>query len=199
MHTPPGADIATTGQYLDGNGHITSATATMMWNQDYQAHFMRILSRYPGLVTQTLAAHTHTDEHRIMSPDNAIAMTPGVTPYFGNNPAFRVFTFSGNTLKAIDYTTLDYDLATMPSEFSTYYAFSTAYSTQGLVGDSLAVLYPALATDTAKQTLYRSHYYSGRGCSIPASFPITDTNWPVYWCGIGHIDRQRFTDCVNSY
>ena len=110
MHIPPGADKYSTAQNnLDVNGHLT--TATMMWNQDYQARFLKILSHYPGTIALTLGAHTHMDEYRIMSPENVLEITPGITPYFGNNPAFRVITFSRYTYKPTDYSTLNCDLS----------------------------------------------------------------------------------------
>jgi len=199
-HIPPGADKYETAQSADANGHITAAT--MMWNQDYQTSFLQILSKYPGLITQMLTAHTHMDEYRIVSPDILADTTPSIAPYFGNNPSFKVFTFSGDTFKATDYTSLNYDLATMPGQFNSYYTFSTAYLMQGFMNDSLWQLYPELATNSAKQALYRGHYFSGHNYSIPVTGtfnPITDKTWPVYWCGIGHMDEQEFIDCVNSY
>jgi hypothetical protein len=200
MHVPPGADKYSTAQSVDANGHIT--TATMMWNQDYQTSFLQILSKYPGLITQTLTAHTHMDEYRIVSPDILAVTTPGIAPYFGNNPAFKIFTFSGETFKATDYTSLNYDLATNPEQFNSYYTFSTAYLMQGFLNDSLLQLYPELVTENAKQHLYREHYFSGHNYTFPVTGtfnPITDKDWPVYWCGIGHMDEQGLIDCVNSY
>ena len=149
MHVPPGADKYSTAQ--SAIPMVTLQAATMMWNQDYQASFLQILSKYPGLITLTLAAHTHMDEYRIMSPDNLADITPSIAPYFGNNPAFKVFTFSRETFKATDYTSLNYDLATNPGQFNSYYTFSTAYSVQGLLNDSLAQLFPVLVTNNAKQ------------------------------------------------
>ena len=169
MHIPPGADKYETAQSVDANGHIT--TATMMWNQDYQTSFLQILSKYPGIITLTLAAHTHMDEYRIMSPSDVLDITPGITPRSGNNPAFKVFTFSCDTLKATDYTSLNYDLAAMPAQFNSYYTFSTAYFVQGLLGDSLAQLFPALVTDNAKQALYRGDYFSGHNSLDPVILP----------------------------
>ncbi len=202
MHVPPGAVISQTAQDADSNGHVTPAATTMMWNQDYQARFLAILLKYPGLITQTLAAHTHMDEYRIMSPDSVLDITPGITPYFGNDPAFKVFTCSYDTFTATDYTSLNYDLATSPAQFNSYYTFSTAYSMQGRLNDSLAQLYPALATNNAQQALYRGHYFSGHNYTVPVPNtldPITDATWPVYWSGIGHMDEQGFIDSVNSY
>jgi len=200
MHVPPGADKYETAQSVDANGHITSAT--MMWNQDYQTSFLQILSKYPGLITQILTAHTHMDEYRIVSPGHLADTTPSIAPYFGNNPAFKIFTFHGETFKAIDYTSLNYDLATMPGQFNRYYTFSTAYLMQGFLNDSLLQLYPELATKNAKQQLYREHYFSGHHYSVPIGntfHPITDKTWPVYWCGIGHMDEQGLINCVNAY
>jgi len=200
MHIPPGADKYSTAQSVDADGHIT--TATMMWNQDYQTSFLQILSKYPGLINHMLTAHTHMDEYRIVSPGILAVTTPGIAPYFGNNPAFKIFTFSGETFKATDYTSLNYDLATNPEQFNSYYTFSTAYFMQGFLNDSLLQLYPELATNSAKQALYREHYFSGHNYTIPVTGtfnPITDKTWPVYRCGIGHMDEQGLIDCVNSY
>jgi len=193
IHIPPGADIYSTAQSVDNNGHI--ASAVMMWNQDYQASFLQILSKYPGIIAMTLAGHTHMDEYRIMSSSDVLDITPAIAPYFGNNPAFRVFTFSHYTLKPTDYRSLNYDLATNPEQFNSYYTFGEAYYVQGLLDDSLAQLFPLLVMNNAKQTLYRGYYYSGNN----SSNSITDTNWPVYWCGIGKMEQQEFIDCVNAY
>ena len=200
MHVPPGADKYSTAGKADSNGHITAAT--MMWEPGYQASFLKIISNYPGVITLTLAAHTHMDEYRIYSPGDVLEITPSITPYFGNNPAFKIFTFSQDSLKPINYSSLNYDLATTPLQFNSYYTFSTAYSLQGHLNDSLSMLYPTLVTNKAKQALYRGHYFSGHNYSIPnpnTFNPITDTNWPVYWCGIGNMGEQELVDCVNTY
>ena len=199
IHIPPGAKIIETSKTVDSKGHITSATTKMMWNQDLQASFLQILAKYPGLITLKLGGHTHMDEYRIMSPDNALNLTPGITAYSDNNPAYKIFTISSDTLKATDYTSLYYDLATDPAQFNSYYTFSTSYAMQGFLNDSLAQLWPELITTMAKQTLYRTHYYSGHAYTPPAFDPITDLNWPVFWSGIGKMGQQEFIDTVNAF
>lgn len=203
MHSPPGADIGTTaGKLANGTVQINTTSATMMWKPDYQTAFLNTLSNYPGLVTQILAGHTHMDEFRVLPTSEIVEITPGITPLLGNNPAFKVFSFSGETYKATDYSSLNYDLATNPVQFENYYTFSTAYSTHGLLDDSLTQLNPMLVTDFSKQDLYKGSYFSGHNYTVqvaPMSLPITSTNWPVYWCGIGKMEQQQFIDCVNSY
>jgi sphingomyelin phosphodiesterase acid-like 3 len=207
MHSPPGADIGTTAKPANvdpTDGHI--ATAAMMWEADYQTRFLQILSYYPGIISLTLAGHTHMDEFRILSSSDVLEITPAISPWFGNNPAFKVFTVSSDTLKPTDYSSINYDLATNPLQFNRYYTFSAAYSVRGLLDASLIQLAPALKTNNAKQALYRGYYYSGNNSLTPVTYaygnpynPITDTDWPVYWSGIRKVEQQEFFDSVNSY
>jgi hypothetical protein len=142
------------------------------------------------------------DEYRIMPHGDLLEITPSITPYFGNNPAYKIYSFANDTYKAIDFSSLNYDLATNPQQFNSYYTFSAAYSVQGFLNDSLAQLYPELATNSTKQALYRGHYFSGHNYSIPVNKtlnPISDTNWRFFWCGTGKVDEQEFIKCVNSF
>jgi 3',5'-cyclic AMP phosphodiesterase CpdA len=202
MHAPPGADITSTITSASATG-IPISTATMMWWPAYQSRFLKILSNYPGTVSLTLAGHTHTDEYRIMTASDTLEITPAIAPYFGDNPAFKVFTVSRDTLKPVDYSSMNYDIATNPSQFNSYYTFSAAYSIQGPLDASLTQLAPALVSDTSKQTRYRDYYYSGHNAASSITDthinPVTNTSWPFYWCGIGNMGQQQFIDCVNLY
>ena len=207
MHAPPGADIATTAKpaNVDSSGHI--ATAAMMWWPAYQARFLQILANYPGIISMTLAGHTHMDEYRILPSADALEITPAISPWFGNNPAFKVFTISRDTLKPTDYSSQNYDLSTNPVQFNSYYTFSTAFSSQGLLGESLRQLTPALVTNQDKQKLYRGYYFSGNNSMKPVIYPpfnnsydpITDATWPVYWSGIGKMAEADIVASVNNY
>ncbi len=196
MHIPPGADTVTSATNV-AKAPLTATTAPMMWVPAYQESFLQILAKYPGVITLTLAAHTHRDEFRIMSPNNVLEITPSISPFFGNNPAFKVFSFTKDSFVPTDYRSLNYDLATAPAQFNSYYTFSQAYSMQGRLDSSLAELYPTLTTDAVKQALYIDQYNSGNNS---ATFnPITPANWPVFACGIGKMAQQDMIDCVNSY
>jgi hypothetical protein len=155
----------------------------------------------------TLAGHTHMDEYRILPSADALEITPAISPWFGNNPAFKVFTISRDTFKPTDYSSLNYDLSTNPPQFNNYYTFSTAYSAHGLLDASLTQLTPVLVTNQDKQKLYRGHYYSGNNSLTPVTYPpfgnsynpITYTTWPVYWSGIGHMEEADIVAGVNNY
>ena len=64
MHVPPGAYTVRRGP---SRQERSSDGATMMLKPEYQASFLQILSKYPGIITLTLAGHTHMDEFRKIS------------------------------------------------------------------------------------------------------------------------------------
>lgn len=193
MHAPPGADEGTTGQPSNDNGQIT--TATMMWTAANQVTFMGILKKYPGVIAMSLAGHTHMDEFRLMSPGNALAITAGISAFFGNNPAYKIFAMDGADLAPVDYAAVNCNLLATPSAFSSYYTFSQAYGLSGPLATSLAELFPTLLASSAAKQQYQGAFRSGNNTSTP----ITSTNWPVYWCGIGYMDQEEFTAAVNAF
>lgn len=201
MHVPPGAYVAQTASQLDPNGQLSSAT--MQLKSNYQTSLLQTISAYSDIITMMLGGHTHMDEFRNiyggspLSSSGTLIITPGITPYFDNNAAYRIFTFLENNFKPTDYKTIYYNIATLPAEFSNYYTFSAVYfngAMRSLLDDALTNLYPLLNTDTTKQGLFRSHYYLGS----EASSTITDATWKVYWCGIVDMAEQDLINCVNS-
>ena len=193
MHAPPGADEGTTASDITSTGHL--AAATMMWEPNYQATFMQILQKYPGVIAMTLAGHTHMDEYRIVLPNTLLEITPAISPVFTNNPAYKIFSIDQHTFAPTDFRSIKCDLSTKPAQFSNYYTFSTAYSISGSLPVFLTGLLPQLVTNSQLQALYRSYYFSGNN----SPSPLTDLKWPAYWAGIGIMWEQDVTNAVNSY
>ncbi len=193
MHAPPGAVESTTGGASnDPNGQI--AAATMMWAETNQAQFMGIIEKYPGVIAMSLAGHTHMDEFRLMSPGSPLTITAGISAFFGNNPAYKIFALDGVSLAPLDYSAVYCNLSATPVAFTDYYTFSEAYELEGPLTASLPELFPALLASNAVKARYQGAFFSGN-----APNPINSTNWPVYWCGIGYMDQQDFFNAVNSF
>jgi sphingomyelin phosphodiesterase acid-like 3 len=202
MHLSPGMYLGETADKLTSGGHLFSASKIL--KPRYQARLLKILSSYSDIITMMLAGHTHMDEFRnifggtTLQAKGFLEITPGITPYFNNNPAFKIFALSKLNNAPVDYRSLNCDLAAKTAPFEPYYTFSTAYF-DGLahvsLDEALAELYPALAADEAKQGLFRTCYYSGND----SGNTITDANWKVYWCGIAQMTGLELIDCVNSY
>ncbi|MEI6079753.1 MAG: metallophosphoesterase, partial [bacterium] len=189
IHVPPGANIHKTATYVDQNGHITEAK--MMWQTTYQERFLQILSSYSDIVTMMLAGHTHMDEYKL--PDGFLEITPAISPIDGNNPAFKIFTVSSDDFQPSNYVAWNYDLASKPAQFTNYYTFSAAYPGIGTLDTFLAQLYSLFSSNADDKSHYENYYFSGH------STPITDANWPVFWCGIKMMTEQDMINCVNTY
>jgi 3',5'-cyclic AMP phosphodiesterase CpdA len=218
MHVPPGASTVEVANTVDINGHIS--TASMMWSTDstgisvYQNRFFDILKTYPGVVSLTLAGHTHMDEYRIMPSSDVLEITPGITPYFGNNPAFKVFSIAKDSFKPTDYRSVNCDLDTLSGQFKNYYTFSQEYYMPGPLDESLIVLTKTFALNNLNKNLYGVNFNSGNSSMTPVTYPNGNSytpviiekgsqkpyiNWPVFLCGIEQMDKTKFIDCVNSY
>jgi len=199
MHIPPGADIyATVSTCMDETGHISDAV--LMWHEEYQARFLEIAGRYEGVIEASFSGHTHMDEYRLdgleseEGPD-AVVNSPAITPLFGNDPAFKVFSLQPETWQLVDYLSVHCDLASAGPAFQGYYDFSLAYGASIPLQPALADLFPALAADPAARASYTGFYY----CGHDAASEIDAVNWPAYWCGIAVTDRAGYMECVNSY
>jgi sphingomyelin phosphodiesterase acid-like 3 len=191
-HIPTGANISSNKDLIDSSGHLDDAK--MMWVDDYQTRFLNILSAYPDTVTMIFTGHTHMDEYRL--PLGALEVTQGISPVDGNNPAYKIFTYTNNTFALTDYISFNCDLSKSSAQFNSYYNFSVSYLLNYIfLGASLEELFPLLRIGHIHQELYRRYYYSGHD----SANPITDANWPVYWCGIRKMAKQDYIDCVNGY
>jgi hypothetical protein len=167
----------------------------MMWTDSNQEQFMGIIEKYPGVIAMSLAGHTHMDEFRLMSPGVALEITAGISPYFGNNPAYKIFTLDSVSLAPFDYSAVNCNLSITPAAFNSYYTFSQAYKLEGLLATSLPELFPTLLASNTAKMQYQGAFYSGNN----GLNPINSTNWPVYWCGIGYVDEQEFFAAVNAF
>jgi hypothetical protein len=101
----------------------------------------------------------------------------------------------GVSLAPFDYSAVNCDLSITPTAFSSFYTFSQAYELQGPLATSLSELFPGLLASNPAKTQYQGAFYSGNN----ALNPITSNNWPVYWCGIGYMDQQGFSNAVNTF
>lgn len=193
MHVPVGAFVGQTASTINADGQITAAS--MMWDANYQSTFLTTLGNYPGLISMCIAGHTHMDEYRIMSADYVLEIAPGISPIFGNDPAYKVFTVDKTSFVPDNYRSVNYDLATLPAQFEDYYKFTDAYSLPAYSNTSLNQLFPKLDTDKALQALFRQYYYSGN----ESSNSISNLTWPVYWAAVGNVDPQAIVTAVNTY
>ncbi len=217
MHVPPGANTTETAQIAAKAGtpsQTSDSEVAMMWQPQYQLEFIQILAKYPGLIAMAVTGHTHMDEFRVLATGDVMFGVPGISPCFGNNPAFKVFTIAQETLMPMDYQSINYglDVSPAPPQFSSLYTFSTAYGAtpNTTLQASSQELYPQL-TPTGAGTPDFINYYdagnassyfypTGPGTGITVRWNMANPmNWPLYACGISQMDTQDYVACVNTY
>lgn len=203
MHVPPGANSQ--GMAGDTPGQLAEDNVSMNWDPNLQAMFMKTLEKYPSVVTLMLAGHTHMDEYRILPSGNVLEQLPGISPCFGNNPAYKVLTITQGTFFPKDYQSFSYDLSAvpMPAQFQSLYQFSTTYGSLGTLDSSLQQLYPQLLRGGSESNNYAYYYASGSTAKNPETNapwnPISAGNWPIFSCTIGQVDGPEYVACVDSY
>lgn len=190
MHVPPGVYLGGTNV---SNGQLTSVA--MMWYDDYQDAFLQILAKYPGRISFLLAGHTHMDEYRILSSEHVVEVTPGISPVFKNDPAYKLFTFDTSAFAPVDYQSIRCALAASPSVFANNYTFTTAYSLPSCSTVSLIELFPQLASSSSLQAFFKSSYFSGSA----SQSQITTSNWPTYWSCVGNVSELAFIKGFTNY
>lgn len=203
MHVPPGANSQGIAQVAATPGEVNDKDVSMMWDPGVQSAFMQILGSYPGLVTLMLAGHTHMDEFRLLPTGDVLEQLPGISPCFGNNPAYKVLTVTQDTLTPTDYQSFDYNLAAMPAQFGSLYQFSSTYAGLPTLGGSLQQLYPQLGSNQSRRQMYTLLYGSGSSAVNPLTLspfnPINNVNWPIFACTISQMDQPDYLNCVSTY
>ena len=210
MHVPPGAnsqEIILAAPLPEDVPAVfenkTDDELLWQWDPTVQAAFISTLNKYPGVVTLMLAGHTHMDEFRILdSSGDVLEQLPGISPCFGNNPAYKVLTVTQNTFTPTDYQSFNFNLGSaQPLGFLPLYQFSTTYGAQSTLGSSLQVLYPKLNSSQSTQDMYTYLYSSGSEGVNPSTQqpwnPINEENWPIFGCTIGQVTESGYVNCVD--
>jgi len=209
MHIPPGENsqwIAQVAPLPQDVADVESNPFFMMWDPTVQwapttPSFLQTLQQYPGVVTLILAGHTHMDEYRILAPGYVVEQLPGISPCFGNNPAYKILTVTQNTFTPTDYQSFDLNLA-YPLQFDPLYQFSATYGVQNTLESSQETLYPQFAADQNLLNMYTYLYTSGsEGVNSSTQQPwnpINDVNWPIFGCTIGEANESGYLTCVSS-
>lgn len=90
------------------------ATIKQFWQPDYTVQFEKEISLFPDLVTGIFSGHIHVNKLQMLSLKKVegvpVYFTPSISPIFGNNPEFKIFSYNPSTFKITDIETFDYPL-----------------------------------------------------------------------------------------
>ncbi len=197
-HIPVGTDVYATLH----KGSLGSVEGVVgFWNPEYLPAFLDVIASHDATIRGILAGHTHMDQFLLVPRADSGSVTfehitPGISPLFGNNPAFEVVTYERDELTVLDYTTYYLPVAgTAAGETPSWqmeYRFSEAYSVPRMSASTLAALWPRLKGAGTERARFEKFFAAGN--ETATSF--TDDNRAAYWCGIGTVTASDFVACV---
>jgi hypothetical protein len=197
LHIPVGTDVYAT---LSKDSLETPEEVVEFWKSDFPPAFLDAIAPHEATIRGIFAAHTHMDQFLLVPLADSGTLTfehvtPAISPLFGNNPAFEVFTYDRDDLAVSDYTTYYLPVAGAseedPPSWQVEYRFSEAYSVPDFSVPTLTELWPHLRGAGDPKMLYERYYDAGN----EAATDFSDDNWFAYWCAIGAVTASDFLTC----
>ncbi len=188
MHIPEGIDV-----YATLRTRLFRLIA--LWKSQYAARFQSELQQYASEIAGILVGHLHSDWFQILTFDNSdeipITGVPSISPIFGNNPGFKIYTYGQQPLRLKDFTTYYYPVNGKKS-WGLEYNFSRVY--QGNCQDcSITSHMRMLKRAGTLADFYKDHYSLGTQTQ-----PITSKWYPYYWCAIWEVEQSDYRKCINQ-
>lgn len=169
------------------------------WHPIYNEKFEQELKSFPGSVNGILSGHIHMDTFQLMTiselADIPINYTPSVSPIFGNNPAFKVYSFDTDTQQITNYVTYFYpqnsDLAV---KWQKEYSFNRIYQPDCTHCNLISGMRRLAASEVLAS--YFKKYYAVSTDVEPIS---AENKWTYYWCGIYTINSIKYKECLRTH
>ena len=191
-HIPWGIDPYTT---INTKAASCSAKVVPFLREPFASDFQALVAEYRDVLQASFSGHTHFDDYRLLIDERGTAIgldkiTPAISPIFGQNPGFQVFTYDRRSGAPSDFSTwylANPGAAPSAADWRFEYTFTRAYRQPHYAPDAVQTVWKAMSNDSALQDTYRRLYNVGRGELAGA---LT-----AYFCAIGHLDRPSFTAC----
>ncbi len=192
-HIPWGIDTYST---LTKPAATCRAKVVSFLREPFASEFPALLAAYQDVLRTSIAGHTHFDDYRLLTDSRGAALVvekivPAISPLFGQNPAFQVFTYDRRSGEPGDFSTwylANPGAAAVTADWRFEYTFTTAFGFPDYTPGTIAALWKGLSADATLQTTYRRLYSVGRG-ELPAP------TLRAYACALGHLSVSSFTTC----
>lgn len=189
FHIPMGVDVYTSIKFF-------FLSIKEFWEPVYSSEFEQILQHYGTTIVAILPAHIHMDAYQYISTnDIPVIFTSSVSPIFGNNPGFKVFTYDPMTLNISNFMTYYYpDAGSGLASWQLEYSFNQVYQPKcqhcAIIDGMMKI-----KIDNTLADYYQKYYAVSSG-----SQPITKYHdWnPYYWCMISNVNKVSYKTCLRQ-
>ncbi|MBW8640084.1 metallophosphoesterase [Hoeflea sp. WL0058] len=194
-HIPWGIDAYST---LHSKARNCRAGIVPFLREDVTGDLVDLLRSHAGRMEMNFSGHIHSDDFRLLLDKDGQAVAvdkivPAISPVFGQNPGFQLFTYDVRSGKPLDYVT--YYLSNLSSLSSTVagdwrqeYVFSEAYGETEFSVQAVARVWKDLARPGLVRDAYRRDYNQRHK-------PLSTADLPAYACAIANLDVESFAQC----
>lgn len=191
-HIPWGIDAYSTLHAQTGS---CRSGITPFLREDVSAELYPLLRQHAGTIVASFSAHSHFDDFRLILDDAgkpviADKMVPAISPLFGQDPAFQLFTYNAAHGRPVDYTSyhlnnLDALSTAEAGDWRERYVFTRLYSEEGYSPESVS----QLPNKVEHQGPARDLYFERR------TGVASDADVRTYACAVGHADVDGYARC----
>lgn len=202
LHIPPGADAYATLQ-----AGACPDRLLQMWKPDYLRRFLALAQRYRSTIAASFSGHIHMDEFRLVGEDGRhdgfVLGTPGISPIFGQNPGFHVYSY-GAAGELQDRRTwylanLSQAGSSVGPRWRLEYEFQRFWGLPAINLAALDALNDRILEDEQDRARWFSAYRVGRTAAwhVPDGVEsLPPKVFRAYYCAIGHVDPDGYRRCL---
>jgi sphingomyelin phosphodiesterase acid-like 3 len=211
FHIPPGIDgFSSMMRYWSlakaaaaGSEDLCSNAIVPMWKPESTAQLERLMAEYQTTITASFAGHDHTDDFRVIHGGETgaqfVLIDPPISPIYGQNPAFRIVTFSSDGRLGGQSTYYLTNLASarsdgqasVPGIWTKEYTFAEEWQTPQLDAASLNAIYQRIASDPKA----RAQWLTLLNVSS-AHDPVPSIGVKALDCAIAALDPASYQACA---
>jgi predicted phosphodiesterase len=188
FHIPAGIDVFSTLRVF--------SLVHEFWQPEYTREFEELLNEYSKNIVGILSGHIHMDSFQLINIKRGnplpVIFTSSISPVFGNNPAFKVFSYDAKTSRLENYDTYFYPLDKL--NWQREYSFNRIYRSVCYHCDLVSELTQIINNREALEN-YKKYYAVGHD-----SQPITEkkSDFPYYLCSIFSITPKAYRACLRE-
>lgn len=192
-HIPPGIDIYAT---INGKGNCEEKIFSS-WKENYTKEFIDIIKKYQNNIIAAFAGHFHRDDFRLFyeneEPVSFLHITSSISPIYGNNPSYQIFTYDKSDFSLINFETYYLKNISIPdsAKWTFEYDFQNCYRQDSISSSSLNSVYKSIQSDSSYRVKYIEYYTS----SSTSTFEKDYINWKYNWCGIKYFTKEEYAKC----
>ncbi|WP_162920442.1 metallophosphoesterase [Candidatus Fukatsuia symbiotica] len=183
---------------IDAYQSVIQSDVVSLWDPQNTQQFLSQLEYYSNEIIAIFSGHLHTDFFEIIKFNGRtknifLTGTPAVSPLFSNNPGFKLYRYSRNTLELQGYSTYYYPLDSIRPEWKLAYDSNKNYK---LACRSCNLM---KAMDKIKPSGELADSYQKFYMLRKDLQPITKENkWVPYYCAIRNLTAETYQVCLKN-